>query len=899
MLICSLNAPSLLKHKPEIEVLLHDNNIDILALNETKLDPNILKCHTHINGYHHERFDRNRHGGGVCIYIKNTINCEVHTDIPNNELETICLEIKPKCSKSFVIIAWYRPPKYNALDIDDIKNVYQFFDTKDKEIIFLGDTNCDDLPEEGKNAVVRNLRNFYREFHMKQLIKKPTRTTNISSTIIDHFATNRPNFIGESGVKTIGFSDHDLIFGMRKISIKTNNVSKNIRYRNLKHYHVDRFCDELRNVNWFQNIDLNDVHQLPSTWEKQFLEVLDRHAPLKARKVRNSYAPYIDNQLKRKMFLRDSYKKRYTDNKNIDDWKAYKKLKNEVNINMKCGRKKYFSDKLLETKGDVNGTWKVLNSALGKRSKTTQINSLVIDNQEITNPEDIVTNLNKHFTNIAEKTLKESEQDYCRIKKFHRVLDYTSKLPRTGERFRFAQISNTSIINAVSGLKNSKSGTLPAKFLKDCISVVASSLGLIFNKSIQLGIYPNNLKIARICPIYKGKGSKSNPDNYRPISVLSVIARTFEKLVHGQLSDFLKDSFYKFQLGFRRNHSTQTALLNTTNEWFVNIDKGKYNLAVFIDLRKAFDTVNHDILLFKLSHYGVIGTELRWFKSYLSNRQQYCSLSDSNSDLALVTSGIPQGSCLGPLLFLIYINDIHCAIQNSKTEIYADDTNVSNSSHSIALLEKEVNDDLYRLCCWLQANKLSVNKSESKFMIIASPSYLKNLTTVPDIKILNKSIERVFQIDHLGVTIDDSLKWDKHVSNLGKKLASTTYSMKLASFLPSSSLLTIYRSLFESRLRYCDVVWGSCNNNLKEKLQRQQDRAIHIVTKQRLKNNTEQAYNELEILNVQQLIDFDTSTMMFKLISGTTPDYLIDLFVPASQIHGHYTRHAMSGFYPY
>ena len=136
-------------------------------------------------------------------------------------METICLEIKPKCSKSFVIIAWYRPPKYNALDIDEIENVYQYFDTEDIEIILLGNTNCDDLPEEGKNAVVRNLRNFYREFHIKQLIKKPKRTTNISSTIIDHFATNRPYFIGESGVKTIGFSDHDLIFGMRKISNKT------------------------------------------------------------------------------------------------------------------------------------------------------------------------------------------------------------------------------------------------------------------------------------------------------------------------------------------------------------------------------------------------------------------------------------------------------------------------------------------------------------------------------------------------------------------------------------------------------------------------------------------------------------------------------------------------------
>ena len=295
-------------------------------------------------------------------------------------------------------------------------------------------------------------------------------------------------------------------------------------------------------------------------------------------------------------------------------------------------------------------------------------------------------------------------------------------------------------------MKNSKSETFPAKFLKDCIAVVASSSGLIFNKSIQSDIYPNNLKIARICPTYKGKGSKSSPDNYRPISVLSVIARTFEKFVHDQLSEFFKDSFYKFQSGFGQNHSIQTALLNTTNQWFVNIDKGKYNLTVFIDLRKAFDTVNHDILLFKLSHCGVIGTELRWFKSHLSNRQQYCSLSDNNSDLALVISGIHQRSCLGPLLFLICINDIHCAIQSSKTEIYTDDTNVSNSSHSIAPLEKEVNDGQQNEC--------------KQIMIIASPSYLRNLKAVPDIKILNKNIERVFQITHLSVTIDDSLKWN-------------------------------------------------------------------------------------------------------------------------------------------
>ena len=202
-------------------MLLHDNKIDILALNETKLEETISKCHTEIDGYNHERYDRNRHGGGVCIYLKSSINYEV-VDVASHQdgLEIISLEIKPKCAKSFILIAWYRPPKHDISSIYKIKDVCQALDIRQKEIIILGDTNCDDLPDEDKNTVIKNLRAFYREFQMKQLIRNSTRVTSRSNTLLDHFATNTPKFIAISGVKTIGFSDHDLIYGMRKISSK-------------------------------------------------------------------------------------------------------------------------------------------------------------------------------------------------------------------------------------------------------------------------------------------------------------------------------------------------------------------------------------------------------------------------------------------------------------------------------------------------------------------------------------------------------------------------------------------------------------------------------------------------------------------------------------------------------
>ena len=541
-----------------------------------------------------------------------------------------------------------------------------------------------------------------------------------------------------------------------------------------------------------------------------------------------------------------------------------------------------------------------MNAASGRKSKTTVINSLEVESETISDPKKIAQKINHHFSTVADKVLAESKETYASADSLDKkdTSYYLSFIPLRQEAFKFKEITPEKIAKSISKMKNSKSGKIATKFVKDTIEITAPMLSIIFNKSTKHGIFPKNLKIGKVCPIYKGKGSKSDPDNYRPISVLSVITRLFEKLIHEQLFPYFNDYLYKNQSGFRPKYSTQTALLNTTNQWFLNIDRNDYNLAVFLDLRKAFDTVNHSILLEKLKFYGIRGTELKWFESYLSERQQYCSINNHDSTLETVKSGIPQGSSLGPLLFLIYINDLLCALHNSEPDIYADDTGIFVSGKNMRILEEKVNSDLHHVCSWLKTNKLSLNALKCKYIIIGSRYNLSQISNSPNIKILDHNVERVHQIDQLGITVDDQLKWDKHVDKLCKKLSSALFAMNQVKFLSKSSLLILYRSLVESRLTYSNVVWGNCGTTLIDKLQRLQNRAVELICRESEPTDLNSAFEELSLLNVKQLINYHTAVMTYNSIHGNCAEYLTNLFIPAQKIHNYETRHVQHGLHP-
>ena len=258
--------------------------------------------------------------------------------------------------------------------------------------------------------------------------------------------------------------------------------------------------------------------------------------------------------------------------------------------------------------------------------------------------------------------------------------------------------------------------------------MIAESLCDIFNLSLATGVFPDSWKIARVAPVFKS-GEQDDSSNYRPISVLPFLARLFEKLVYNQIYDFLiqNELLFSNQSAFRLLHSVVTCLLASTNDWYVNMDNGKYTANIFIDLKKAFDTVDHDILLKKLLRYGNKGLEHSWFVSYLTNRRQFCKVNGAFSQLKNVTCGVPQGSCLGPLLFLIYIDDLPLALRNCKVTMYADDTSLSLASKKIHDLNKFMNEDLNCLKDWLQGNKLSLNVLKTHAMVVGSRPKLKSI----------------------------------------------------------------------------------------------------------------------------------------------------------------------------
>ena len=308
---------------------------------------------------------------------------------------------------------------------------------------------------------------------------------------------------------------------------------------------------------------------------------------------------------------------------------------------------------------------------------------------------------------------------------------------------------------------------ISCRLLKEAAPIISDSLTVIINKSIDTGFFPSKWKIAKVFSLYKAE-NRTDPQNYRPISVLPAISKICERVVYDQLYAYLNenDLLTKYQSGFRPLHSTVTALLDITNEWYFNIDKGMTNMAVFLDLAKAFDTVSHTVLLRKLELYGIVGTTIDWFSSYLSNRQQQCIVEGSLSTPQTVTCGVPQGSILGPLLFLIYINYLPQCLIHTKPHMYADDTILSAASTSTIELQLELNQDLLNIKEWLLANKFSLNVTKSEYMHFGTNFRLSNLGKIFSIVIGDKQIKRVETTKYLGIHLDENLKWNEHINKL-------------------------------------------------------------------------------------------------------------------------------------
>lgn len=427
------------------------------------------------------------------------------------------------------------------------------------------------------------------------------------------------------------------------------------------------------------------------------------------------------------------------------------------------------------------------------------------------------------------------------------------------------------------------------KMIKDAI---LKPVTMIINQMLNTGIFPDQLKIAKVNPIYK-KDDEYQFTNYRPISLLPALSKIFEKVIFNQLYEYFhqKKLFYSAQYGFRKGHSTELASLELVDRIMIEMDKGKTPLSIFLDLSKAFDTLDHEILIQKLKHYGITGISLDLMRSYISGRQQFVEIENTKSDTLTLTTGVPQGSILGPLLFLIYINDIACASKLFKFIIYADDTNLTTNIELVVQQNPHVeistilNRELSMISDWLGCNKLSLNVGKSKYMIFHKPGKI-----IPPLQLAmnDTDIERVTEFDFLGLSLNDNLSWKNHINKISNKISRSIGILnKHKHFIPLESKLHIYSSLILSHLNFGILNWGyQC-----ERVEKLQKRAVRIITLGKYNAHTEPIFKQLKLLKVKDILKLQELKFFYKYKHEDLPHYLLNLPITTNtEVHNYNTR---------
>lgn len=882
--MASLNINSLIAHIEELRVFIDCTKIDILMINETKLDQHIKDNEIHLPGYELVRKDRiinGRNGGGVCIYLKSNLNFHIREDLNDNELEFLTVEVRNLRSKSFLVSSWYRPPKSSPDLFCRFERLIDKIDSNNLELYLLGDLNCNLLPnafDENKNALL----NVFDIYGLTQLIKEPTRITQTSQTLLDLCITNFPDKISKSGIIHVGISDHSLIYAIRK-SNYMNIGSRNIIKRDLRHFNETCFLNDLNQINWNEVSSFDDPDQMWVVWRDNLMNVIDKHAPLRRKRIGKKRSQWITPEVMSMMHKRDFLSKKAKQTNTEIAWKLYRDARNLTNNIIKQSKRNYFKSNLDSVGNNPKKTWKIINElSYRQNNRSSRVSEIKVDNTTLTAPNDIAEAFNLHFTKVGENLAKEMIDS---------TTDPISYLDPTDQVFSFKEIELYQVRLLLKKINTKKAAGLdniPCNLLKIAADAVSPSLVCIFNQSIATGIFPSNWKMAKVSPIFK-QGNKSDVNNYRPISIISVVGKIFEKIISDQFSDYLNANnlLTTHQSGFRALHSTMTTLLETTNSWSVNIDNGFINGVIFIDLKKAFDTIDHEIIMRKLAHYGANQNVLKWFNSYLTNRNQRCFVNNHLSASQPISCGVPQGSILGPLLFLLYINDLPNCLNEGIPRMYADDTNISYCGSNLDDLEQKMNLELINLSNWLNANKLSLNIAKTEFMIIGSRQRLLTQDDVDiNISVEGKQINRVNNTKSLGLRIDDSLCWDNHITDISKKISSGINALKRISlFMSKNTVMKVYNGLIEPHFNYCSSVWDGLSCKLSNKLQKLQNRAARVITKSSYETSTDLMLEKLNWDRLSTIRKNHKATLMFKILSNQTPEYLQELFVPRIGTH--------------
>lgn len=877
-----LNVYHLDAKVPDISNFLHkaSPHYHLYGITESRLHDNIPDTRIHIPDYDVIRRDSRSPGeNGIAAYIHTSIVPYTHRrlDFEHSDIECIWLEFKLKKTAPPTYICFaYRNP---SARVDWYDHFIEMIDTVYKakanaDILVLGDFNVDLLkPQPRWDGIISSL-------GLKQFITLPTRVTATSSTLLDHVYSNNHSSILNASLADLSVSDHAPIFcskttKMPKTTCKGHTV---ISFRSFKNFDRDAFLYDLNLVSFDPVFNHADPDQALDCWYDTVVPILNKHAPIKKRRVKHpKLPPWLSREIIEAMAQRDQLKK-------LKQFQDYKIARNRLKNLVRDAKKSYFN-KLVENNKDVSQIWRALNSLIrGHNSNANQIPRHLTPDVFNAHFLSVATSLTNAVNPLPQTVTSETLSQFCNQK-------IKNKAP-----FQIPPIAVHELGRLISQLNNKKSSgpdEISNHLLKLSLPYTIDSLTYIFNLCIQHNSFPLKLKKAKVIPLPKSKNT-SDVNNYRPISLLSVLSKLLERHIHVHLTKYMEHHalFHPLQSGFRSKHSCLTALSLLTDKCLSAINSSKLSGVVFLDFSKAFDLVDHHILLHKLSLYLNKSDSLSLFKSFLENRSQQVYIHGSYSQEKPVFYGVPQGSVLGPLLFCMYVNDLPLHFSDNSVECHmlADDTTLRTQSASLDDIQHSLQLTLTDISQWCSQNNMVLNPSKCKSMVVTTRQKHQLSTLSLDLSINANSIEQVSTHKILGMIIDDKLRWQPHIENLCRQVNKNLFLLsKLQSIISKDARKMFYNAHIKPHIDYASVIWDGCSEALFKRINSRHRRAAKLILPDP-SLTTEEKLADLNMFELEQQFLYNKAVFMHKIVHSQAPEYLTHLFKPTTSRYSHFKQ---------
>ena len=880
-----VNSRSLNKNIIELREIVEKSDFDAFSVTESWLTSRTPRDRFEIPGFNIFRNDRkNKRGGGVCLFVRDHYIAK-KLRIPNNpnNPESLFVEISVLHHK-LVIGTFYKAPNIPARVLHDAFDSLVYVFNKYEEPILTGDFNINCL---NKNSLEYRILcdSIIEPFSLTQIIDQPTRVTEKSQTLIDLMLVKNPNKVTAHGCCAVpGVSDHHMTYMSYDIK-KPKFTPVRVTARDFKHFNMDAFLAAADEAH-FENVYFVDtVDDKVTVLENTIHTLLDQFAPYKTFTITKSNStPWLTGEIRKVMHVRDMYKYNFDKTGNKEFEKKFKELRNKVTGMMRQSQKDMFNDTINTKVKDCKNFYKTAKklNIISDKSSKSKINFSAED-------------LNSTFLQNNNAVI---DPNFINSK----LQDLFSRTNTCIHKFELQEVTEPEVIKVTKSIKSMSIGIdgINIFIIKSLMSRISSILTHIINVSFETSTFPDQWKKALIKPIPKVCVPLS-PSDFRPISLLPALSKIIEKLVNIQIVRYLTlhNLLDPYQSAYKANHSTQTTLLKLTEDIYDCIDDSEITLLVFLDFSKAFDTVNHKLLLAKLEILGFQENTRKWILSYLSGRSQKVQTEKDSSNWSPILNGVPQGSILGPLLFTILISDMRVSIWNGSYITYADDTNLYFESPPEKMNETLITagEVLSKVAKYCSDNCLRLNEGKSKYMFIGTRPGINKINNMDlnDLKINNVPMERLTDAKILGVNINEVMSWRKQVNSCVSKAMSNFFQMgRYKRFLNQESKIKLCESIVLSQFNYCDVVYSNLDNFLKDKIQKIQNLCIKFIFNLRRKDHCDYNLlrNELKWLDMNQRRVKHGLTLIYKILHGLAPNYLIDSFTLVNQVHNVNTRRA-------